>query len=176
MANGSWSSSEMALRQCLCLDCSTVVLYAERMSSYRLLRMLKCSWICRLKEKNVLYYFEVFYDFLSCPTSNVRMKTLTAGTIRLSVIREPKSLFSQDVPTTNWVKMYILIVVFTWKRVQPKCFISEIMDFETFDVDGMVRANVGYSRWLDTAESRHFCIIQSTHLPVAMTTGRCVVN
>jgi len=46
MANGSWSSSEMALRQCLCQDCSTVVLYAERMSSYRRLKMLKCSWIC----------------------------------------------------------------------------------------------------------------------------------
>ena len=44
----------------------------------------------------------------------------------------------------------------TWKRVHPKCFMSEMTDLETLDVDGIVRANVGYSCRFDTVESRHF--------------------
>jgi len=33
---------------------------------------------------------------------------------------------------------------------------SEMTDLETLDVDGIVRANVGYSCRFDTVESRHF--------------------
>jgi len=45
------------------------------------------------------------------------------------------------------------------KRVQEKRFSREMTDLETLNVDGIVRTNVGYRSLLDTAESRHFCLI-----------------
>ena len=50
------------------------------------------------------------------------------------------------------------------KRVQEKRFSREITDFETLDVDGIVRTNVGYKFLSDTAESRHFCLNNTQHV------------
>ena len=44
------------------------------------------------------------------------------------------------------------------KRVQEKRFSRETTNLDTLNVDGIVLTNVGYKSLLDTAESRHFCI------------------
>ena len=53
-ANDSGSSSEMALQQRLCGDCSIAELFEERMNSCRLMKMLKCFCACRYDLHGVL--------------------------------------------------------------------------------------------------------------------------
>lgn len=43
-----------------------------------------------------------------------------------------------------------------WKIVHLKCFMMEIKDLDTFEVEGIVRTKVGYNPFLlDTVDSLH---------------------
>jgi len=58
--DSSGSSSEMALQQCLCVNCSIAELFEAKTNySCRLINMLKCFWTCRydlLWHRNLLVW------------------------------------------------------------------------------------------------------------------------